>query len=77
MSRKIYIDSVKMKINPNCNWTCCLYHVVHTHFISVMKITQSVLYTHIFVVRSEIYTQHGNTLCEQNLVILKAKPGGK
>jgi hypothetical protein len=34
------------------------------------------LYSEIIAVYSEIYTKHTNTLCGQNVVFFKVKPGG-
>jgi hypothetical protein len=34
------------------------------------------LYREIIAVCSEIYTEHINALCEQNVYVLNVKPGG-
>ena len=47
-----------------------------THSISVIKISQLMVYREIIAVCSQIHTKHINTLCGQNVELLDVKPGG-
>jgi len=46
------------------------------HYISVIKTSQSMLYSEIIAVCSQIHTQHINTPCGQNVELLNGKSGG-
>ena len=43
------------------------------HFVSVIKVSQLMLYREIIAVCSEIHTKHINTLCGQNVELLNVK----
>ena len=44
--------------------------------MSVIKISQLILYREIIAVCSQIHTKHINTLCGQSVEFLNAKAGG-
>jgi len=65
--------SLKSKVNPT-------YLEIQSvprskHYISVIKTSQFMLCREIIAVCSEIHTKHVNTLCGQNVELLKVKPG--
>ena len=43
------------------------------HSVPVIKTNQSVLYSEIIAVCSQIHTKHINTMCEQNVELLNIK----
>ena len=47
-----------------------------THFVSVIKTSQLMLYREIIAVCSQINTKHINTLCGQNVELLNVILGG-
>ena len=59
------------EINPDTY--CAVSTVQNTHYVSVIKTSQLMLYREIIAVCSQIHTKHINTLCGQNVELLNVK----
>jgi hypothetical protein len=74
---KAFSATNSLNTSINLNYTYSVRTAQSTHTVSVIKISQLMLYCEIIAVCSQIHTKHINTLCGQNVEFASVKPGGK